>query len=170
MKTKRMYDLLSRLYERVNFVKMVIEKKSDTDNHIYMGVYIFVVNSKGQIYVQKRDESKRMHPGYYTTSVSGHVDPGEDYVRAAYRELEEELNITAPLREVCEFKISLKDQREVSRFYVCRYDGKIEFNKEEISDGRFADLEQIKKEMEQNEKLFTPEFRTLFEKYCEIFR
>lgn len=169
MKTETMGDFLSQLYGRINFIKKITEKRSDTGNITNRGVYIFVINSKGQIYLQKRSESKIIHPSYYTASVSGHVNSGEDYVEAAYRELKEELNIIAPLTEVCEFKILLKNQREISRFYVCRYDGNIEFNREEISDGRFADIGQIEREMKQNKKLFTPEFKTVFEKYCENF-
>ena len=48
---------------------------------------IFVENSKGDILIQHRAD------GYLDHSSAGHVDVGESYEKAAYRELSEELGI-----------------------------------------------------------------------------
>ena len=54
-----------------------------------------VLNSKGEILLQKRSAHKDVAPGKCDTSVGGHVMPGEDIVSAAKREMNEELGIEA---------------------------------------------------------------------------
>lgn len=56
-------------------------------------VYVAVVNSGGEIYIQHRAGTKRLWPNRKTISVSGHVDPGETFEQAVVRETREELGI-----------------------------------------------------------------------------
>ncbi len=56
-------------------------------------VYIALVNSRGEIYIQHRAATKRLWPDRQTISTSGHVDPGETFEQAAVREVREELGI-----------------------------------------------------------------------------
>jgi 16S rRNA (adenine1518-N6/adenine1519-N6)-dimethyltransferase len=55
---------------------------------------IFIVNSKGKILLTKRTDNRLLLPGAWDQSSAGHVDPGETYEQAAYRELKEELGIS----------------------------------------------------------------------------
>lgn len=55
---------------------------------------VYVTRADGQILVQERMNGRLDH------SSAGHVDPGEDYLTAAKRELREELGMSAELREV----------------------------------------------------------------------
>lgn len=48
---------------------------------------VYLYNDKGEILVQHRDDGRLDH------SSAGHVDPGETYLEAAKRELEEELGV-----------------------------------------------------------------------------
>lgn len=56
-------------------------------------VYVALLNSAGQIYIQHRAGTKRLWPDRKTISASGHVDPGETFEQAAVREVREELGI-----------------------------------------------------------------------------
>jgi isopentenyldiphosphate isomerase len=56
-------------------------------------VYIALINSKGEIYLQHRAVTKRLWPDRKTISASGHVDPGETFEQAAVREVTEELGV-----------------------------------------------------------------------------
>jgi isopentenyldiphosphate isomerase len=63
-------------------------------------VYVAIVNSAGEIYIQHRAETKRLWPHRKTISASGHVDPGETFEQAAVREVKEELGIDLDLRDL----------------------------------------------------------------------
>ncbi len=63
-------------------------------------VYVAIVNSAGEIYVQHRAATKRLWPDRKTISTSGHVDPGETFEQAAVREVKEELGIKLNARDL----------------------------------------------------------------------
>ena len=56
-------------------------------------INIVLINDKGEILVPKRSSNRNLFPNCYDFSVGGHVNSGEEYEEAAYRELREELGI-----------------------------------------------------------------------------
>ena len=147
----------------------VIGKASREECHasnrlIHRSVYIFILNSKNELFIQRRSLNKDLYPGYYTGSATGHVDFGEDYDEAARRELKEELGIDAPLERLCKFKSFSDIEREISALYLCRYDGPINFDREEISEGVFLTVEEIKRDMELGKKKFAHGFKVAFKR------
>ncbi|NIR17298.1 MAG: NUDIX domain-containing protein, partial [Desulfobacterales bacterium] len=67
----------------------------------HRATYILVFNSGGELYVQKRTQTKDVFPGYYDVAAGGVVLAGESYEEGAVRELLEELGIRGtPLEEL----------------------------------------------------------------------
>ena len=60
------------------------------DRHAFAG--IILVDGEGRILLQERDEHPRIDPEKWGLA-GGHLDPGEDFEPAAYRELEEETGV-----------------------------------------------------------------------------
>ena len=60
---------------------------------LHRAVHVFVFNKRGDLLLQQRSMFKDVHPGVWDSSVSGHLDSGEDYAAAAVRELDEEMGI-----------------------------------------------------------------------------
>lgn len=56
-------------------------------------VHLHIIDRMGRIYLQKRSRSKDLLPGYWDTSVGGHVTYGEQALEALYREAAEELGL-----------------------------------------------------------------------------
>ena len=56
-------------------------------------VNVFIVNSKGEIWIPRRTADKRIFPLCLDMSMGGHVESGETYEDALKRETQEELNI-----------------------------------------------------------------------------
>lgn len=121
-------------------------------------VHVFVVNSKGEFFLQKRSDYKKVQPGKWDTSVGGHIPAGESYEQGALRELEEELGVFMPDASRLEFRhdfIWKSDfETEHTRTFILRYDGPFKLNPAEVSDGRFWTVEEIKKAYGRG--VFTP--------------
>lgn len=135
----------------------------------HRAVHIFVINSKGQLFIQKRTMSKDLYPGAWDSSVGGNVGSGETYDYAAKRELKEELGIEVELELKHKLEASPDTGWEFVNFYICKYDGPINIDPEEIEEAHFFDIQQIREDMESGEKKFTPIFKTLFEWYLQNY-
>ena len=64
---------------------------------LHRAIHVFVFNKAGQLYLQRRSMAKDTAPGKWVSSCSGHVDSGEDYDKAAGRELIEEIGLHNPV-------------------------------------------------------------------------
>lgn len=59
----------------------------------HRAVHVVVWNRQGRILLQLRAASKASFPGFWDTSVGGHVGAGETYMATSVRECSEELGI-----------------------------------------------------------------------------
>lgn len=79
-------------------------EKVHRDGDLHGASHIFIYRRHQgsiDILLQKRSPYKDSFPNCLDTSSAGHLDPGETFEQAAYRELKEELGITGyPLRYV----------------------------------------------------------------------
>jgi len=131
----------------------------------HRAVHIFLFNSRGELFLQKRSQQKDEFPGYYDSSAAGHVDPQESYADAAARELEEELGITAALEKIADFPACQENGWEFTVFYAAVSDDRVRINCAEIAEGGFYPVAAIADRLSREGSLFTPAFKTLFELY-----
>ncbi|MFC1537493.1 NUDIX domain-containing protein [Gemmatimonadota bacterium] len=136
---------------------------------IHRSVHVLVLNSKGELYLQKRAENKDIQPGKWDTSVGGHVDRGEDVEAAARREAREELGISGtPFEFLHSYIWRTKVETELVTTYLCRYDGPIVLDRSEISAGEFRTFEKIEENLGRD--FFTPNFEEEFSRLKEYFQ
>lgn len=120
-------------------------------------VHLHVFNSEGRLYLQKRSLDKDIQPGKWDTSVGGHVDYGEEVTVALLREVREELGITGiEPTFVARYKFVSDIEAELVHTYYIVYDGGIEADPKEISEGRFWTIEEIGQSLGKG--VFTPNF------------
>ena len=129
---------------------------------IQMVVHLLIFSSKGDIFLQKRSKTKDTHPDMWDTAVGGHVSAGEDIYAAIVRESKEELRIDLKNAEFI-FKQLNKDEieTELSFVYKTVYDGPFNIDNNEVTDGRFFSIKEIKEKLGKN--IFTPNFEKEFE-------
>lgn len=137
------------------------------DKRLHRAIHIFVFNSDGQLYIQKRSPYKDQLPNCWTTSCSGHVDAGEDYDTAAVRELREELDIS--LNNPDDLKLLFKYPAcrytgwEFVQAYRLTWNGTITFDPIEISEGRWIEIDKLEDWIARKRRDFAPSFRTLWQ-------
>ncbi|GBE04178.1 isopentenyl-diphosphate Delta-isomerase [bacterium BMS3Abin09] len=111
---------------------------------LHMVVHVLIFNTKGELLLQKRSMDKDVAPGKWDTSVGGHVNSGEAVEDAVMREMEEELGITTCGPEFLYTYIHSNDyEAERVSTYKCIFDGKIEFQQDEIDEVRPWGLDEI---------------------------
>lgn len=124
-------------------------------------VHLHVFNSRGELYLQKRSETKDIQPGKWDTSVGGHIDFGEETEIALRREVREELSITEFEPEfITRYKFTSRQESELVNVFRTTYDGAISPDPGEISEGRFWTIDEIKSALGKD--VFTPNFEQEF--------
>ena len=63
-------------------------------------VNLFILNSKGELWIPRRSAEKRIIPLCLDVSMGGHVESGEDYEVALVREANEELNLDVNIKDI----------------------------------------------------------------------
>lgn len=164
-----MSEFFAIVDENDNVIGKATRKECHSNrNLIHRSVYVFVVNSDNEVFLQKRSMSKDLYPGFFTASATGHVDYGEDYDEAAKRELKEELGIDAPLFRLGKVSSFTENEREISMLYMCRFDGLIRFNQKEIAEGGFFSVDEIESSLRNGEKQFADGFRIAFTEFLNF--
>ena len=111
-------------------------------------IHVLVFNTAGQLLLQKRSMNKDTAPGKWDTSVGGHCNPGEADSAAAIREMDEELGIKGhPVDFLYRHIYRNRIESELVSTFLCRYDGEISFNRDEIDDVAYWDLEDIRSKL-----------------------
>lgn len=153
----------------INEADQVIGSASRREIHAsglsHRAVHIFLFNSLGEIYVQKRSKHKDNHPLKLDSSAAGHIDSGEDYFEAAHRELMEELNLRADLVEELRFGPDIATDNERVVLYTCISDHEPKPNPDEIVSGSFWRPAELTRAMSERPAEFVPAFVLLWELY-----
>ncbi|MDE0028203.1 MAG: NUDIX hydrolase YfcD [Deltaproteobacteria bacterium] len=135
----------------------------------HRSTYILVFNSRGEVYVQKRTQTKDVFPGYYDPAAGGVVLAGESYLNGATRELEEEMGIRdVPLESLFEFYHADDHSRVWGAAYRCVYDGPVTLQEEEVESGAFMTVDAVFQAA--TTQPFTPDGLYVLRRYAETAR
>lgn len=111
---------------------------------------IMVEDENGNILLQKRSASKGLYPNRWDNSAAGHVDDGETYKQAAFREMQEEIGINeAKLQKIGYYYTSFTaDWRKLNQFqtiYKTALPHEINFHLEadEVSEVRWFTKDEL---------------------------
>ena len=160
------------LFPLVNEDGIVIGKATRSFCHsgskpLHPVVHLHILNSKGELYLQKRSMEKDIQPGKWDTAVGGHIDFGEEVEEALKREAREELGI----REfeyylVTKYLFESEIERELINCFKTTYNGIITPDLDEVDEGRFWSMKDILSNIGKG--VFTPNFESEFLKIKEL--
>lgn len=125
---------------------------------------VFISDRDGRMLLQRRAAGKYHFAGLWSNACCSHPRPEEATIEAARRRLREELGIEIELREALSFTYHAFDhqsglhEREFVHVLAGEYDGEIRPDLDEISEIRWVDDRQLKRETSITPDRFTPWF------------
>jgi isopentenyl-diphosphate delta-isomerase len=137
---------------------------------LHRAVSVFVLNSKGEMLLQRRAAGKYHSGGLWSNTCCGHPRPGETPAAAAARRLREEMGLSCHLDHVFTFmyRATLDAdglvEHEVDHVFLGIGDDEPRPDPEEVMDWRWAEPEEIERELAENADIFTAWFPTPFRK------
>lgn len=131
---------------------------------LHRATHVLVFNKHGDVLLQQRSALKDVHPGLWDSSVSGHLDAGEDYPAAAVRELEEEMGIqSTEITELARIPACDDTGQEFVRVYRARYDGAIRYPCAEIRSAQWFPVAEVDAWLAANPGDFASGFRACWQ-------
>ncbi len=106
-------------------------------------VYIFVFNSRGELFIHLRTPTKDVYPSHWDVAVGGVLAAGESFGQGACREVREELGVDMPLEELFPFEYKDCATKVHSIVYRGRHDGPFRLQPEEVVRGEFVRLDEL---------------------------
>ena len=112
-------------------------------------VWIWIINSKNEILVQKRASVKKSFPNYWDMPSAGHVEAGESSIKGAVRETAEELGVITNEEDYIYVGEYISQVTwEIGQVYLLKKDIELEDIKlqvEEVDEVKWLSFEEFKK-------------------------
>ncbi|MEQ8363828.1 MAG: isopentenyl-diphosphate Delta-isomerase [Cyclobacteriaceae bacterium] len=120
---------------------------------------VLVFNSKGEMLLQKRAQSKYHSGGLWSNACCSHPRPGETLAAATKRRMKEELGIATQPDYLYKFqyKATIGDliEHELDHVFVCQFDGEPAINLEEAEDWIYVNPSLLKSKIKENPEQYT---------------
>lgn len=104
--------------------------------------YVCFYTAGGEVILQKRSDTKKNDAGKLTTTVSGHVESGQDYLEAAVRETLEESGVEVEASDLVSLGVVRADyvqgdylSNAMRGLFAHRFEGDVDDLKVEAVDG-----------------------------------
>ncbi len=133
--------------------------------HLHRATHIWVFNSAGELLIHRRTAEKEEEPLRWTSSASGHVSAGEDYLPAAERELWEELGLKGELSRMHKVFAGPDVGYEHTVLFGCQSDEPPTPDPREILEYRYMGMSELTEWIESAPGDFTHPFRAFIRWY-----
>jgi isopentenyl-diphosphate delta-isomerase type 1 len=139
---------MTEYFDVVDSKDRVVGKASREECHsgkklLHRCAFILVFNSKGEMLMEKRSMKKDLYPGWWDI-VAGHPKLGEEYEKAAKREMREEIGVTCELKALFKMIVESEREREVAQTFSCMHEGPFRVNRKESDEVRFFSRKEMK--------------------------
>jgi isopentenyl-diphosphate delta-isomerase type 1 len=171
-----MEDIFAGLNTQIDIVDEKGNKTGETKSYdevhasglLHKSVHVWVLNSKGEILLQKRSKYVRAYPLYWDISAAGHVNSGQTSLEAAQMETKEELGLlllSADFKFLCtlnEYNVSNNGkhiENGLSDIYVLHLDleiSQLKIEPEEVEEVRWVRNEEFEKWISGKVELLVP--------------
>lgn len=144
------------------------------DGEYKLSVHAWILNNKGELLLQKRNENLKRNPGKWAFT-GGAIDTNETSLKGAIREIKEELGIDIKENEM-EYLLSFRREKGFVDVWLIRKDISLEeivLQKEEVSAVKWISLSELTELLEKGEivkslSLYFELFKNLLKKCYDV--
>ena len=135
---------------------------------------VFIFNDKGALMLQQRAAHKYHSPLLWTNTCCSHQRDGESNIEAGKRRLIEEMGFKTNLKEIFSFVYKAPfdnglTEHELDHVMIGNFNGTPKINTDEVASYKWMTLEEVKKNIELQPKLYTAWFKIIFkESYLKL--
>jgi isopentenyl-diphosphate delta-isomerase type 1 len=125
----------------------------------HRAVHLWLFHPDGRLLLQKRSLSKDREPGRWTSSVSGHVNSGEEYDVAMNREIPEEIGVPSAtcqdFSKIKYFSACSETDQEFVWLYRAIHPGPFQPDPAEVADLEWFPLKQLEAKIKKQPQEFS---------------
>ncbi|NLY46146.1 MAG: NUDIX domain-containing protein [Tissierella sp.] len=151
--------------------RTILRGKDLKAGEYHLVVHIWIINSKGEVLIQKRPEYLAFAPGIWATT-GGSAIVGEDSITAALREVKEELGININRNSMLS-PLRIKRKNDFTDIWVVKQDIElidIKLQKEEVEDAKWVNKKELKEMiLDGSFYRYSDVYFQLLSKYIQIF-
>jgi isopentenyl-diphosphate delta-isomerase len=135
---------------------------------------VFIFNDEGELMLQQRAAHKYHSPLLWTNTCCSHQRDGESNIEAGKRRLIEEMGFKTNLKEIFSFVYKAPfdnglTEHELDHVMIGNFNGTPKINTDEVASYKWMTLEEVKKDIELQPKLYTAWFKIIFkESYLKL--
>lgn len=140
------------------------------EGKLHRAFSVLIFNKKNQLLIQQRAKEKYHCGGLWSNSCCSHPKIAESLISSAHRKLKQEMGFDCKLKRIFSFiyKIKLDNQlleHEYDTVLIGKYEKNPKPNYEEVMNYRWMSLKQIKSDILENPKIYTPWFKIIIKKW-----
>jgi isopentenyl-diphosphate delta-isomerase len=154
--------------EEDNVIGSSHKLKVHQEGKLHRAFSIFIFNSKNELLLQKRADTKYHSASLWSNTCCSHPKPEEKLMAAAHRRLKEEMGFDCKLSKISHllYKTTLSNdliEYEFDHLLIGHFDGIPAINTEEVSDCKWISIASIVKEINSNKDQYTYWFKISLE-------
>lgn len=157
-----------------------LKKQVHANGDWHRAVHIWIINSQGELLIQKRSPNKDSHPDQWDISVAGHVSAGENAIFASLREIDEEIGIKVK-PESLEKLFTTKSEtvlnggtffnNEFDDVFLAHIDldpSRIKFQESEVSAVKYIDFKKLESFLRLGNPDYVPKTQEYYDKLFSL--
>lgn len=98
-------ELIDVLDENQNIIDQKPRKYVHKNELLHKVIHLWIVNSKGEVLLQRRSQENSTYKGLWHVGVGGHVDAGASELDTVIRESEEEIGLVVDEKELVKLHV-----------------------------------------------------------------
>ena len=162
----------TEMFDVVNERNEVIGQKPRGEVHaqglLHRAVHVFVINPRGDVFLQMRSHLKDVSPLKWDSSAAGHLDVGESYAACAIREVREEVGLEITSTELAaQLPAGEHTDHEFVELHIARHNGPMRCLPEEVPYGEWFTPAQITSWVEARPQDFAKGFVTCWKAWLK---